>query len=488
MNNRVNNVLVIGNDPGAALAIGEALAQSDQNRPAMTWVRSLSAGVARLGGGGIDVILLDPDLPDSHGIDTFDEVMLAARRIPILVLTSESDEETGRLAVRRGAKDRVFKEHVKRDSFQLALRHILERAAVEDVLFAEQERAQVTLDCIGDGVISSDNNGKVTYINPVAERMTGWSRSEALGRVLSDVFRTLDGHTPKPVSNPTELAVRRIIGLPRHHVLIRRDGFECAIEDSVAPIRDKEGLVIGAVTVLHDASEARLREQSLSHLAHHDSLTGLPNRTLLHDRLSQAIASARRHGTHVAVLFIDLDHFKRINDSLGHAIGDTLLQGVGRRLAMAVRASDTVSRQGGDEFVVVLSEVEHARHVARQAQKILATLSTRHRIARHDVRVTVSIGISLFPDDGQDAETLIQCADNAMYDVKATGRNNYRFSKAEMNTGAVERQSFEPHLRLALQPPDSALLQARQSFASDARDPEGAAVDIPSSVSVVSGR
>jgi diguanylate cyclase (GGDEF)-like protein/PAS domain S-box-containing protein len=453
MNDSAHTVLVIGNDAAAAEAIRVALTQPGEDPLEAIWVGDLSAAVTRLGEGGIDAILLDLFLPDGQGIDSFDEVFLAARRVPILVLTDREGEETARQAVQRGAKDRVLKEHIDRYSFRLALRYILERAAVDDALFVERERAQVTLNSIGDGVISTDKEGTVTYLNPVAERMTGWSRDEAGGRLLSDVFRIIDGETREAASNPMELAVRqnKTVGLPNNAVLIRRDGFELSIEDSIAPIHDQDGQVTGAVMVFRDVSEARVMELKLSHLAQHDFLTDLPNRMLLNDRLNQAVALARRHGSQVAVLFLDLDRFKHINDSLGHAIGDELLQEVGRRLVAAVRASDTVSRQGGDEFVVVLSEVEHVQNASRHAEKIHAALSAPHAIAQHDLHVNVSIGISIFPDDGHDAETLIKCADTAMYHAKENGRNTYQFFKPDMNVRAVERQSLEAHLRRALE-------------------------------------
>ncbi len=453
MIDNARSVLVIGSDPVAAAAIREALSQPRDDAPAAVWVRTLADGVARLGDGGIDAILLDPALPDSQGIDSFDEIFLAARDVPILVLTSREEEEVGRQAVQRGAKERVLKEQIGRHSLPLMLRHMQERAAAEDALFSERQRAQVTLNSIGDGVISIDKEGRVTYLNPVAERMTGWSRDEANGRMLSEVFRIVDGDTRESARNPMQLAVRqdRSVSLPRNSVLIQRDGIEFPIEDSIAPIHEACGQVAGAVMVFRDVSKARQLEVELSHLARHDFLTGLPNRMLLNDRLGQAIALARRYGRRVAVLFLDLDGFKHINDSLGHAIGDRLLQKTGKRLTAAVRASDTVSRQGGDEFVVVLSEVENAQNAARQAEKIHAALAKPHAVAGHDLHVNASIGISVFPDDGQDAEALIKCADTAMYHAKENGRNTYEFFRPEMNVRAVARQSLEAQLRRALE-------------------------------------
>jgi diguanylate cyclase (GGDEF)-like protein len=198
-------------------------------------------------------------------------------------------------------------------------------------------------------------------------------------------------------------------------------------------------------------------KENATHSAEHDFLTGLPNRMLLNDRISQAIVQAPRHDKQVAVLFLDLDGFKHINDSLGHPIGDSLLQSVAKRLEHCVRVSDTVSRQGGDEFVVLLSEAEQWEDAATVAKRILDSVALPHSIDRHDLHVTTSIGVSVYPDDGLDAETLIKNADTAMYQAKANGRHSYRFFKPEMNVRAVERQSIEEDLRRALERQEFAL-------------------------------
>ena len=219
---------------------------------------------------------------------------------------------------------------------------------------ALRERAQITLDSIGDGVISTDREGKVAYLNLVAERMTGWTRDEAIGRMFPEVLHTIDAQTRERTPNRMECVVWQngSVGLRANSVLVRRDGFESAIEDSTAPIYDRCGLLVGGVVVFRDVGKARVQELKLSHLSQHDFLTGLPNRMLLNDRLNNAMALARRHRNKVAVLFVDVDRFKLINDSLGHTIGDKVLQAVGRPLKEAVRGSDTVSRQGADHFML----------------------------------------------------------------------------------------------------------------------------------------
>ena len=299
---------------------------------------------------------------------------------------------------------------------------------VQERLFEEKERAQVTLNSIGDAVLSTDTLGNITYLNRVAEEMTGWAWQDATGRPLGEVFNVIDGTTRQPARNLAEHAVQQneVVSLEIHSVLVRRDGYESAIEDSAAPIHDRHGRVVGAVLVFHDVSDSRALALRMSHQAQHDFLTGLPNRLLLTDRLAQAIALSRRHGNRVALLFLDLDRFKPVNDSLGHAIGDKLLQSVAQRLTTCVRATDTICRLGGDEFVVLLSEIEQVGAATHCAEKLLATLGVPHLIAGHEVHVTVSIGISVCPDDGRDAEAMLKNADTAMYHAKKMGRDNYQ--------------------------------------------------------------
>jgi diguanylate cyclase (GGDEF)-like protein/PAS domain S-box-containing protein len=329
---------------------------------------------------------------------------------------------------------------------------ITERKAAEDALFEEKERAQVTLNSIGDAVLTTNLPGNVTYLNQVAETMTGWSREKAMGRPLSEVFKIIDGKTHQASPNPANLAIseNRTVGLAADSLLVRRDGIESAIEDSAAPIHNRDGQVAGAVIVFHDVSESRAMALKMAHLAQHDFLTGLPNRMLLTERLSRAIGRARRHSKRVALMFIDLDYFKHINDSLGHTVGDLLLQVVAERLKLCIRDTDTVCRQGGDEFVVLLTEIEQTLDAAPVAENLLAAFAEPCLIGGHELHVSLSIGIAIYPDDGQDADEVMKNADTAMYHAKANGRNNYQYFTTEMNTRAVQRLFIEGNLRRAL--------------------------------------
>jgi diguanylate cyclase (GGDEF)-like protein/PAS domain S-box-containing protein len=353
-------------------------------------------------------------------------------------------------AMRDGSKSFGLVQTVEDISDRKSAEFILQSA--EEALFEEKERAQVTLNSIGDAVLTTDLLGNVTYLNLVAETMTGWSCEEALGRPLADVFKIIDGTTRQVAANPAQRAIKedKTVGLAMDCMLVRRDGFESAIEDSAAPIHNRDGRVAGAVLVFHDVSESRAIALKMSHLAQHDFLTGLPNRMLLTERLSQAIGQARRHRKQVALLFLDLDNFKHINDSLGHAVGDQLLQSIADRLTAGVRATDTVCRQGGDEFVILLAEIEQPQDAAHVAETLLAALAVPHFIDGHDLHVTLSIGISVYPDDSIDLDTVMQNADTAMFHAKANGRNNYQFFRADMNTRAVRRLFVESSLRRAL--------------------------------------
>jgi diguanylate cyclase (GGDEF)-like protein/PAS domain S-box-containing protein len=308
-----------------------------------------------------------------------------------------------------------------------------------EALFAERERAQVTLNSIGDAVISTDFRGMVTYLNSVAAAMTGWTQTEAAGEPLDRVFVLIDATSRQAIPCPTTRAIieNQTVAVGSPCVLARRDGVEAAVECSAAPIHDRHGGVIGAVMVAHDVTAARELSGKLARLALHDSLTDLPNRTLFRERMAEAMLRARTSGRSVALLYVDLDRFKQINDSLGHNVGDLLLQGVAKQLLSCVRSSDTVSRLGGDEFVLVLADVRDADDAASCADKILRALSTGFMIGELELNVTASIGIAMFPGHASDADTLMRHADAAMYRAKYTGRASYQLFSPEMNSRAA---------------------------------------------------
>jgi len=429
------------------------------------WVRRcaeavrLLTGDAAQGADGFAAVLVELFLRDSQGLETFDRLFKAAPQVPILVLSTSEHESLARQAVQRGAQDYLLKGRLDNYLLPKALGSMIDRAAHAEALFEEKERAQVTLNSIGDAVMSCDVSARVTYLNKVAERLTGWTGDKAAGRPIEDVFHIIDATTRATIANPMALAIRedKTVLLAPNTILSRPDGVEAAIEDSAAPIHDRRGRVTGAVMVFHDVSTTRALSLNLAHQAQHDSLTDLPNRVLLDDRLTNAIGLRRRHGLKLGVLYLDLDRFKNINDSLGHEVGDRLLKEVARRLLACVRGSDTVSRQGGDEFVILLSELAAGQDAAISADKVLQALGTPLLIDGHNLHISASIGIAIFPEDGEDPESLLKHADFAMYHAKDRGRNNYQFFRQDMNVRALERQSIEDGLRLALERHELAL-------------------------------
>jgi len=294
-------------------------------------------------------------------------------------------------------------------------------------LFEAKEQAQVTLNSIGDAVISTDFRGRVTFINGVAERMTGCTQAEAAQRKIDDVFALINMASRAPIPCPTVTAIieNMRVDLDAGCGLIHRDGHEIAVEGSAAPIHDKSGGVRGAVLVARDVTAARDLTLKLARLALHDNLTDLPNRALFTDRLDQALGRARRNGSSVAVLFVDLDRFKPVNDTLGHAVGDQVLQAVARRLRTCVRNSDTVCRYGGDEFLILMADVAD-EDASICAEKVRLAFESPYEIDAQTLRVTASIGIAACPKDASDAVTLLRYADMAMYAAKCGGRNYYR--------------------------------------------------------------
>ncbi len=443
-------------------------------------------------------------------------------------------------------------------------------------VWQEKERAQVTLKSIGDGVITTDEKGSIEYLNPVAEKLTGWGRAEALGMPLSRVFNAINEHSRAVVENPVGECLRsgEVVAIANHTILIRRDGTEMSIEDTVAPIRDRDGVCIGAVLVFHDVTErAKIRserrqlssileatpdfvsistldgrrvymnqagkrmlglpgeedvtglpmlqaypqwiwgfmtneavsiaiekgmwegestllsrdgteipvsqviiahkgadgqegflstiardigerkrfEAQLLHQSNHDALSGLPNRLLFHDRLGQALAQACYTEHLIAVMLLDLNRFKIINDTLGHDLGDLLLKEAALRLASCMRGGDTIARWGGDEFAFLLPNLEHPEEAAEVAAGILKVLSQPFLIADKEIFVSASVGITLYPTDGQTREGLLQNAEVAMYRAKEHGESAYQFFTGDMNVRAFERLALENSLRKALE-------------------------------------
>jgi diguanylate cyclase len=321
--------------------------------------------------------------------------------------------------------------HVTRDPAGNALRMIganwditdMRRLAVE--LANEHELLRVTLQSIGDAVITTDSNGHIEWLNPVAERMTGWLDDEAHGRPLTQVFHILNEETRQPAANPvaTCIANDKAVGLANHTLLVSRDGAEYGIEDSASPIRNDKGEVLGVVLVFHDVTEQRRLSAEMSHRAAHDMLTGLVNRPEFETRLQRVLSSAHENLSEHALMYIDLDQFKLVNDACGHAVGDQMLQQVSKLLGDAVRARDTLARMGGDEFAVILEycSTESAKRIAQQVCDRMEEFRFIHDGRRF--RIGTSIGLVPIDSRWRTTAAILQAADTSCYAAKEAGRN-----------------------------------------------------------------
>jgi diguanylate cyclase (GGDEF)-like protein/PAS domain S-box-containing protein len=295
-------------------------------------------------------------------------------------------------------------------------------------LVEEHERLKVTMDSIGDAVITTDKNGIVTYQNPVAEKLTGLSADEAIGLPLHKVFKIVNETSRLPVENPVEICINenRSAGLAHHTLLISHNGSEYGIEDSAAPIRDINGNTLGAVLVFHDVTAQRLMANEMTYRATHDSLTGLLNREELEDILAKLLANAREPNIKHAIMYIDLDQFKLINDTCGHAAGDKLLREIARLMESCIRGTDTIARIGGDEFVIVLERCE--LEAAMKIANLLCKSVDEYRFQHIDKRfhIGASVGLVLIDKEWQSVTSIIQAADNACYAAKNDGRNRVK--------------------------------------------------------------
>jgi len=345
---------------------------------------------------------------------------------------------------------------------------ITERKLYEEALFREKESAQITLQSIGDGVITSDAHGCIEYLNPVAEELTGWKLQQAAGRTIDETFRAFHEETCEPLENPLLVAMRRSRSIKaiRPMLLIRRDGNELYVESTASPIRDGKGNVTGGVLVFHDVSEARELNRRLSYHASHDVLTGLVNRREFEERLARALQSAKARETLYALLHVDIDQFKIVNDTCGHTAGDALLGQVGALLKSKIRWRDSLARLGGDEFGVLLEScsLEDALRTAETLREAVRN----YRFAWEDrtFRLGASVGVVPITADSEDVASVLSAADSACAAAKESGRNRVHcFEENDLDlmrrrremqwaariNNALEESRFEL-FRMAIQP------------------------------------
>ena len=396
-----------------------------------------------------DLIILDPIMPDTDGFATCRDIHAhpKGKYTPILVITEPGDTESIHRAIEAGATDFIAKPLdpellVYRVHFMLGISRSLKRLSESEERLMMLKEA---VDCLPIGITLSDVNGKIIFANPAEADMHGCTLEELSS---SDARQFAPSFLGEPFL-PGELNAD--VPWRRESVNIRKSGEEFPVQLSSIPVRNTEGKCLGMVTSCEDITSRKEAEKKIQRLAYYDGLTGLPNRCTFLDRLQQALALANREGRQVGLLFLDLDNFKDINDSQGHDFGDKLIREVAQRLSVDMRESDTLARLGGDEFVVVLTSITGQESATIAALRILSLLSRPFVIDGRKIYSSASIGIALYPDDGQDAESLFKCADTAMYHAKAEGKSNYRFFTAEMNQRIMRRVALESNLRQGME-------------------------------------
>lgn len=393
-----------------------------------------------------DLVILDLVMPEMDGFETCAALrsLPGGQYTPILVVMDVYEAASLDRAFEAGATDFISRP-VGSKLLTYRVRYLLRTGRA----FEEQARSETHLkllraavESLPIGITLSDASGKIIYTNPAEAEMHGFEVGELLhreARILAPPYL----YRNSPPETLEECGVWR-----RESVNRRRSGEEFQVQLSSVSVRSPDGKFLGMVTACEDIGERKKNETRIHHLAYYDSLTGLPNRSLFLDRLRKSLSQAERSQQKIAVLFLDLDNFKDINDTEGHAFGDQLLKEVGKRLACCIREADTIARLGGDEFVVML--VAEANTVSITANRILGGFRTPFKIEGKEIYTSFSIGVALYPDDAQDIEGLLRSADIAMYKAKAEGRQSFQFFSPEMNREILEKVALEAALRTAL--------------------------------------
>ena len=345
-------------------------------------------------------------------------------------------------------------------------RDITQRRQMEETLRQSEERYRTIIKEMEEWYFETDLAGSITFFNDIFADVLGYSQKELTGVNFQSFIRKEEADSVFRLFNQVFKTGKPIRNFP--YEFIQTDGAVISAEFSIFPKRDKEGMVCGFRGVGHDITERKEAERKIQYQATHDALTGLPNRLMFSQLLNQAIKSARRYKRQFAVLFMDLDRFKIINDTMGHDAGDELLQEIAARLKNTLRAVDITARLGGDEFVILIDEVSDSNNVAIVAHKILNSIIKSLTIMKQECRVTASIGISIYPKDAEDEQSLMKNADMAMYLAKEEGKNNYQFYSEDIQSKSLERLSIEKNLRFALERNELSLhYQAKLDFKTD---------------------
>lgn len=412
------SVLLIDDDEDSFVLAQSALGGHPWAEYHVEWVSRAADALELLVANQHDVCLLDYELGARTGLELLREARARGSRIPTILLTSHDDTDLDREALEAGAIDFLGKDALATTELERSVRYAIENARHLRQIETQARVLQAVIDNIGEGIMIADTEGRVLHVNGAFTRITGFSNVDMTGQLV-------------PLFTEEVRGVLQAKGEWRgERTNLKKDGSTFEERIVLRLVRDHQGTPSHFVSLHTDVTRQRERERRLHDMAHHDSLTGLPNRMLFQDRLTQAMFQATRHQRLAAVMYIDLDNFKPINDQLGHDVGDFVLKEAGQRIQSCVRKEDTAARLGGDEFGVVLASVEGPDGVRRVAEKILASIAqplVGPDGSPLDYRLGASIGASLFPEDGTSLEDLLERADEAMYGVKHSQKNAFAF-------------------------------------------------------------
>ncbi|EWH11955.1 response regulator receiver modulated diguanylate cyclase/phosphodiesterase with PAS/PAC sensor(s) [Catenovulum agarivorans DS-2] len=453
---RAANIVIVDDEITSVLILENAV----QELGHVTYTTDPAEAVGLITDLQPDLVLMDIEMGDYNGVELCKKLKdnPHTANIAVIFVTAHDNPDIEFFSLDSGGIDFITKPINRkvcklRVANQLALRHYAEDLEVaQRALFSEKEHFRATLNSIGDGVIATDAHGIVTFLNPIAQHMTGMTEAEAIGQHIENVMNLKDATTHHKSINPAVVALyeQRVVGMALNCQLYSHTGNIYRVEDSAAPIVDAHGNITGSIVVFHDISESIAMAVKMNHLANNDQLTGLPNRILLHDRLEQAIKVSQQNRLKTALMLVDIDNFKYLNDSLGHHIGDMLIKQVAKRLEFVMDANCTLARIGGDEFVLLVPNVKEVRQLNLIAADIQEIIQKPFVIDNQEYSLSVSVGISVNPTDAETEGHMMRNADVAMYRAKQQGKQQSCFFSQGLENDLNERMELEQVLREAI--------------------------------------